>query len=75
MDEMLKVEEIEARFAPDWVLIGEPQTDDQQRLLAGKVLYRSPDRDEVYRMARELRLDRIAVRYLGTWPEDMALVL
>jgi hypothetical protein len=75
MDEMLKVEDIEARFAPDWVLIGEPQTDDQQRLLAGKVLYHSPDRDEIYRMARELRLDRIAVRYLGTWPEDMALVL
>jgi hypothetical protein len=75
MDEMMTVAEIEARYAPEWVLIGEPQTDDEQRLLGGKVLYHSPDRDEVYRKARELRLDRIAVRYLGTWPEDMALVL
>lgn len=75
MDEILTVDEIEARYAPDWVLIGEPQTDDEQRLLGGKVLHHSPDRDEVYRKARELRLDRIAVRYLGTWPEDMALVL
>jgi hypothetical protein len=39
VDEMLTVEEIEARFAPQWVLIGVPQTDDQQRLLGGKVLY------------------------------------
>ena len=74
MDEILTVEEIEARFAPEWVLIGEPQTDDEQRLLRGKVLYHSPHRDEVYRKARELGLDRIAVRYLGTWPDDMALV-
>jgi hypothetical protein len=75
MDETLTIEEIEARFAPGWVLIGEPRTDDEQRLLGGKVLYHSPDRDEVYRKAKEWRLDRIAVRYLGTWPEDMALVL
>jgi hypothetical protein len=75
MDEKLTVEEIEARFAPEWVLIGEPETDDEQRLLRGKVLYHSPDHDEIYRKATELILDRIAVRYLGTWPEDMALVL
>jgi hypothetical protein len=75
MDETLTIEEIEARFVPEWVLIGEPQTDEDLRLRAGKVLFHSPDRDEVYRKARELRLDRIAVRYLGTWPEDMALVL
>ena len=75
MDEMLTVEQIEARFAPEWVLIVEPQTDDEQRLLGGRVLFHSPDRDEVYRKAKDLRLDRIAVRYLGTWPEDMALVL
>ncbi len=75
MNSVLTIEEIETRFAPEWVLIGEPQTDDLQRLLGGVVLFHSPDRDEVYRKAQELRLDRIAVRYLGTWPDDMALVL
>jgi len=75
MDETLTIDEIEARFAPDWVLIGEPQTDGEQRLLAGKVLFHSPDRDEIYRKATELRLDRIAVRYLGGWSDDMVLVL
>jgi hypothetical protein len=75
VNEMLTVDEIEARFAPEWVLIGEPQTDEEQRLIAGKVLHHSTDRDEVYRRAAELQLDRIAVRYLGTCPEDLALVL
>jgi len=75
MGELLTTEEIEDRFAPEWVLIGEPQTDDEQRLLRGRVLFHSPDRDEVYRKAQELKLDRIAVRFLGTWPDDMALVL
>ena len=75
MDEVLTIDEIESRFAPDWVLIGEPQTDEALDLLAGKVLFHSPDRDEVYRKAGELRPGRFAVRYLGTWPEDMVFVL
>ena len=75
MGETLTIEEIEARYAPFWVLIGEPQIDDEQRLLGGRVLHTSTESDELYRKATELNLDRIAVRYLGTWPEDMAFVL
>ncbi len=75
MNEILTIQEIGDRFAPDWVLIADPQTDDQHRLIAGKVVYHGPDRDAVYRKATELHLDRIAVRFLGNWPDDMALVL
>jgi hypothetical protein len=75
MDEVLTIEEIEARHAPEWVLIAEPQTDEALNVLAGKVLFHSPDRDEVYRKAQELRLDRIAVRYLGPLPENLVLIL
>jgi hypothetical protein len=75
MDEVLTVAEIEARYAPEWVLIGEPETDANLSLRAGRVLFHSPDRDEVYRKATELRPGRFAVRYLGSWPEHMALFL
>ncbi len=75
MDETMMVEEIEARFPSEWVLIGDPQTDDFQRLLAGKVLFHSPERDEVDRKLLELRPPRFAFRYLGTLPEDIALIL
>ena len=62
MSETLTIQEIESRYAPHWVLIGEPETDDHQHLLGGRVLFSSPDRDEIDRKAMELELDRIAVR-------------
>jgi hypothetical protein len=75
MDEILTIDEIKARYAPEWVLIGEPQTDEFQYLRAGKVLFHSPDREQVYLKAIELRPGHFAFRYLGDLPEDMAFVL
>ena len=43
--------------------------------MAGKVLFHSPERDEVDRMLLELRPPRFAFRHLGMMTEDMALVL
>ncbi len=74
MDDILTIDEIQARYAPDWVLIGDPQTDECQRLLAGGVLFHRADRDEVDRRLLELRPARFAFRYLGTLPEGTALV-
>jgi hypothetical protein len=73
--EMLTIEEIKKKYAPFWVLIDEPRVDDMQRLHGGRVVYTSTDGDDVYRKATELGLKRIAVRYLGTWPDDMEFVL
>jgi hypothetical protein len=73
MSEMLTIEEIEARYAPFWVLIADPQVAEGPRLLGGVVLFSSPDREELYRKAMELKLDHIAVRYLGPHPEHMAI--
>ncbi len=75
MDEILTIDEIKARYAPDWVLIDEPQTDEFYHVRAGRVLFHSPDREEVYRKAIELQPARCAFEYLGEWPEDMAFVL
>jgi hypothetical protein len=75
MDEILTVEEIESRSAPDWVLIGEPEMDEFQRLKAGRVIFHSPDRDAVYQKAMEMPPGHYAFRFLGKLPEDMALVL
>ena len=75
MDETLAIDEIKIRYAPDWVLIGEPETDEAQHLKAGKVLFHSPDRDEVYQKAIDLRLGHFAFRFLGEMPKDMAFAL
>ncbi len=73
MEETLTIEEIEARFTPEWVLIGDPQTDEDLGLRAGKVLFHSPDQDEVCRKAAEFPPGRYALRYLGSIPEDVVL--
>jgi hypothetical protein len=73
--EVLTIDEIKERYAPDWVLIGDPQTDEYQRVLGGTVLFHSPNREEVYQKAIELGPTHSAFRYLGTFPEDLVLVL
>jgi hypothetical protein len=73
--EVLTFDEIKKRYAPEWVLIGNPQTDGYEQVLAGTVLFHSPNREEVYQKSIELDLDRCAFRFLGTFPEDMVFVL
>lgn len=75
MTEYLPIDEIKARYAPDWVLIGDYQIDDYQHLLGGHVLFHSPDRDAVYQKAIDLKLPRAAFRYMGEVPEDMVFIL
>jgi hypothetical protein len=75
MDEILTIEQIESRFAPDWVLIGEPETDEFQRLKAGRVIFHSLERDVVYQKALEMPPGRNAFRFLGNLPKDMLPVL
>jgi len=75
VDEILTIDEMKARYAPDWVLIGDPVVDEGQRLLAGRVLFHSPDREAIYARMDELPGDRFGVRFLGERPKDMVFVL
>ncbi len=75
MDEVLTIKQIKERYAPEWVLIAEPEINDQLDVLRGKVVFHGPDGDEIYRKAKELKLDRIAVCFLGDFPERMVLGL
>ena len=75
MNDVLTLGEIEARFPSEWVLIGDPQTDESQHLLSGTVLFHSTNRDEVDRKLlgvapAEVRipLSRIAARGHGVDP-------
>ena len=75
MDEVLTIGEMEAEFDSEWILVENPQTDEALKVKGGRVLWHSPDRDEVYRKAVELRPRRFAVLYTGRMPEDTAIVL
>jgi len=75
MDNVLSIAEIEAQFASEWVLLEDPETGDELEVHRGRVRWHSPDRDEVYRKAVELRPQRFAVLFTGEMPENTAIVL
>jgi hypothetical protein len=76
MNEVLTTAEINERFPSEWVLLVDPQTDENLEVLGGKVIYHGKDRDEVDRKAMEVPIPRhIAVFYTGPFPEEMEFIL
>lgn len=75
MGDVLTVGEMESQFDSEWVLVGDPETDETLHVQGGRVIYHSKDRDEVYRKAIELKPKRFAMLYTGTLPKDTAIVL
>jgi uncharacterized pyridoxal phosphate-containing UPF0001 family protein len=73
--EVLTAAQIETEFESEWVLIGEPQTNEALEVQSGQVLWHSTDRDEVYRKAIELRPRRFAMLFTGKMPAGTAVVL
>ena len=67
--------EMQADLAGEWILVGDPQTNEELEILQGRVLHHSKDRDEIYRMAVALRPMRSAIVYTGQIPVDTAVVL
>ena len=53
----------------------EPETDKSDELVAGKVVYHSKNRDEVYREANEVDAREIALHYTGSIPKGTAIIL
>ena len=74
MQEMT-IGEMESAFDSEWVLVGDPVTDEGHNVVQGKVLHHSKDRDEVYRKGLELRPKRLAFLYLGRLPQGTTIVV
>ncbi len=75
MARFLTIAEVDSQFDAEWILIGDPETNESLELQAGRVLFHSKDRDEVYRKAVQLRPKRFAMHYTGKMPENTAIVL
>lgn len=70
MNEILSIDEMKSRYPNEWILIGDPQTNDASAVVGGQVLWHSTDRDEVYMKSVELRPKHIAYHYTGKVPQD-----
>ena len=75
MGETLTMAEIEERFDSEWVLLADPETAETLQIRAGRLLWHSRDRDEVYNKALELRPVHSAVLYTGKLSDDCGVIL
>ena len=73
--DVMTLQEMEREFDSEWILVGDPQTNESLEVVKGTVLCHSKDRDEVYRVAVQLRPERSAILYTGRMPPDTAIVL
>jgi hypothetical protein len=70
------IKQIEKQYPSEWILMVEPETDETDEVIAGKVVFHSQNRDEVYRKAIETRgPEEIAFHYTGTIAEGTAIIL
>ena len=65
--EVMTLAEMEARFPDEWVLIIDPAFEDEVswEILEGRVMFHSPDRDEVHRVTMRLRPWSAATVFMG----------
>ena len=75
MEQVLTIAEIEAQFPSEWILVEDPATNEALEVQSGKVLWHSPDRDEVYRKAVELRPFSFAFLCTRQMPPNTAIIL
>jgi hypothetical protein len=75
MAERLTIEEINRRYPSEWILLGNPETDETFKLLSGEVLFHSKDRNTMYGHAAAVRPSHFATHFTGKIPADIAFVL
>ena len=75
MDDILTLKEVDERYDSEWVMFGDPETDEHNKVIRGKVLFHSKDRDEMYRKMIELRPKRAATHFTGSMPQGTAILL
>lgn len=75
MDEVLTLAEIEARYPDEWILVEDPELDEQLEVVRGKVVAHSPDREEFDREIVTLQPQSSAFVYTGSVPDDVEFLL
>ena len=75
MGEVLTLAEMKAKYDNEWLLVGDPELDENLEIVRGRVLFHSRDREEVDRADMELRPKSAAHVYTGKIPEDAVFLL
>jgi hypothetical protein len=75
MSETATYAEIKKKYDGEWVLITDPVTTKDLKIVEGTVACHSKDRDEVYRVAKKLKPKHSAILFFGKPPKNMEYAL
>ena len=75
MTDVLTISEIESQFSGEWILVADPEVDENQEVLSGQVVSHSKDRDEVYRAAVAHHGGDLAILFTGEQPPNTAIMI
>ena len=75
MTRAMTMKQIKARYKSEWVLLGDPVTDEHLEVKGGAVLFHSKRREEISRKMKEFRPGRSAVLYTGPIAKEMGFIL
>lgn len=55
MSEFLSVDQVQAKYPKEWVLLGDVRRDDRNQVVGGIVLFHGPGREDMYLEAVKLK--------------------
>lgn len=74
MNEVLTRAEMEAQFDGEWVLVSDPELDENMEVLRGFVVSHGNDPEAVYQEAIDKEVQHWASLYFGPMPETSVLL-
>lgn len=75
MGEIMTLDDVNRQFDSEWVLFGDPELDEHNEVIRGRVLCHSKDREEMFRKMLELRPRRSATHFTGGIPAGTEVLL
>jgi hypothetical protein len=75
IDPIMSLEEIFSFYPDEWVLIVNPELDEEFSVIRGEVLAHATERDEIYSKLSLRNGKSVAIEYTGSIPDNIAVML
>ncbi|WP_445248645.1 hypothetical protein [Microcoleus sp. OTE_8_concoct_300] len=75
IDPIMSLEEIFSLYPDEWVLIVNPELDEEFSVIRGEVLAHATERDEIYSKLSLRKGKSVAIEYTGSIPDNIAVML
>ncbi|MEG4106343.1 hypothetical protein [Microcoleus sp. S13_C5] len=73
--QIMSLEKIFSLYPDEWVLIVNPELDEELNVIRGEVLAHATERDEIYSKLSLRNGKSVAIEYTGSIPDNIAVML